>query len=77
MGPSDAPKTESLTTSIERVMLYCGGGGHDINPQLVAGRLAFVAASNSTRAIVKYIDGIPDDALPAWRSRLACLRCTI
>merc|ERR1712203_1152614 len=63
-GLSDAeiPKTESLKTVIERVMPYWEG---EIIPQLKAGKTVFVAAhGNSIRAIVKYIEGIPDDVIP-------------
>merc|ERR1712014_491195 len=37
----------------------------EIKPQLRAGKTVFVAAhGNSIRAIVKYIEGIPDDVIP-------------
>merc|ERR1712045_8301 len=63
-GLSDAeiPTTESLKTVIERVMPYWEGS---IIPQLKAGKTVFVAAhGNSIRAIVKYIEDIPDDVIP-------------
>jgi 2,3-bisphosphoglycerate-dependent phosphoglycerate mutase len=57
------PKTESLKTVIERVMPYWEG---TILPQLREGKTVFVAAhGNSIRAIVKYIEGIPDDVIPS------------
>merc|ERR1712083_1233264 len=59
---ANIPKTESLKTVIERVMPYWEG---EIMPQLKAGKTVFVAAhGNSIRAIVKYIEGIPDDVIP-------------
>merc|ERR1712045_462923 len=63
-GLSDAeiPTTESLKTVIERVMPYWEGS---IIPQLKAGKTVFVAAhGNSIRAIVKYLEDIPDDVIP-------------
>jgi len=62
LAPEDIPKTESLKTVIDRVMPYWEG---TIMPQLKEGKTVFVAAhGNSIRAIVKYIEGIPDDVIP-------------
>merc|ERR1712151_110105 len=62
LDPKDIPKTESLKTVIERVMPYWEG---TIKPDLNAGKTVFVAAhGNSIRAIVKYIENIPDDVIP-------------
>merc|ERR1711870_97621 len=62
LDPKDIPKTESLKTVIERVMPYWLG---TIRPNLSSGKTIFVAAhGNSIRAIVKYIEGIPDDVIP-------------
>merc|ERR1712014_477257 len=62
LNPKDIPTTESLKTVIERVMPYWEG---TIMPDLKAGKTVFVAAhGNSIRAIVKYIEGIPDDVIP-------------
>lgn len=62
LDPNDIPKSESLKTVIERVMPYWEG---TIMPDLKAGKTVFVAAhGNSIRAIVKYIEGIPDDVIP-------------
>merc|ERR1712203_850348 len=62
LKPDEIPKTESLKTVIERVMPYWEG---EIKPQLKAGKTVFVAAhGNSIRAIVKFIEGIPDDVIP-------------
>merc|ERR1712050_16982 len=59
---SQIPKTESLKTVIERVMPYWEG---TIQPDLKAGKTVFVCAhGNSIRAIVKYIEDIPDDVIP-------------
>jgi len=59
---SEIPKTESLKTVIDRVMPFWES---EIIPQLKEGRTVFVAAhGNSIRAIVKYLEGIPDDVIP-------------
>merc|ERR1712232_42204 len=58
----EVPKTESLKTVIERVMPFWEG---TIIPQLKEGKTVFVGAhGNSIRAIVKYLEGIPDDVIP-------------
>jgi len=62
LDETEIPTTESLKTVIERVMPYWE---EEIRPQLRAGKTVFVAAhGNSIRAIVKYIEGIPDDVIP-------------
>jgi len=62
LDPKDLPTTESLKTVIDRVMPYWEG---TIMEDLKAGKTVFVAAhGNSIRAIVKYIEGIPDDVIP-------------
>merc|ERR1712137_223798 len=54
--------TESLKTVIDRVMPYWE---ENIKADLTAGKTVFVAAhGNSIRAIVKYIENIPDDVIP-------------
>merc|ERR1712176_639703 len=63
-GLSDAeiPTTESLATVIDRVMPFWEQA---IIPELKAGKTVFVAAhGNSIRAIVKYLEGIPDEVIP-------------
>merc|ERR1711920_777896 len=62
LAPADIPKTESLKTVIERVMPFWES---TIQADLKAGKTVFVAAhGNSIRAIVKYIEDIPDDVIP-------------
>merc|ERR1711976_308182 len=62
LKPEEIPKTESLKDVIARVEPYCEAS---IKPDLVAGKTILVAAhGNSIRAIVKYIEGIPDDVIP-------------
>jgi len=62
LTPEEIPKTESLKTVIDRVMPFWEG---TIIPDLKAGKTVFVAAhGNSIRAIVKYLEGIPDDVIP-------------
>jgi len=63
LKPEDIPVTESLKIVIDRVMPYWK---EEIVPQLKAGKTVFVAAhGNSIRAIVKFIEGIADDAIPS------------
>jgi len=62
LAESDIPKSESLKTVIERVMPFWES---TIMADLKAGKTVFVAAhGNSIRAIVKYLEGIPDDVIP-------------
>merc|ERR1712241_663420 len=62
LKPEDIPKTESLKTVIERVMPIWETA---IMADLKAGKTVFVAAhGNSIRAIVKYLEDIPDDVIP-------------
>jgi len=55
------PATESLKTTLERVLPYW----HDaIVPQLKDGKRVLICAhGNSLRALVKYLDGVSDDAI--------------
>lgn len=62
LKPEEIPKTESLKDVIARVEPYCK---EFIEPDLKSGKTVLVAAhGNSIRAIVKYIEGIPDDVIP-------------
>merc|ERR1712024_4923 len=62
LKPEEIPKTESLKTVIERVMPFWETA---IMADLKAGKTVFVAAhGNSIRAMVKYLEGIPDDVIP-------------
>jgi len=55
------PKTESLKTTLERVLPYWES---EIAPQLKAGENVLIAAhGNSIRAIVKHLFGVPDDKI--------------
>jgi len=58
--PADVlPKTESLKTTIDRVLPFWQSA---IAPAIQAGKRVLVAAhGNSLRALVKYLDGISDD----------------
>jgi 2,3-bisphosphoglycerate-dependent phosphoglycerate mutase len=54
----EAPRSESLKDTLERVLPYWHGA---IVPDLKAGRRVLIAAhGNSIRALVKYLDDIPD-----------------
>ena len=56
------PATESLKTTLERVLPYWTG---EIAPRLAAGEtLLVVAHGNSLRSIVKHLFGVPDADIP-------------
>jgi 2,3-bisphosphoglycerate-dependent phosphoglycerate mutase len=59
--PSELPLTESLKDTVARFLPYW----HEaIAPRITAGqRLFIVAHGNSLRALVKYLDGISDEAI--------------
>jgi 2,3-bisphosphoglycerate-dependent phosphoglycerate mutase len=61
MRPSDIPDTECLKDTVARVMPYW----HEVlAPAIKAGqRVLVVAHGNSLRALVKYLDGISDEAI--------------
>lgn len=61
LDPRLMPDTESLELTLERVLPYW----HDaIAPQLIAGQDVLVAAhGNSLRALVKYLEDIPDETI--------------
>ena len=56
------PAAESLQDTLNRVLPYWH---ENIVPELARGQKVLVAAhGNSLRALVKYLDGIPDDDIP-------------
>ena len=61
MTPEEIPRTESLKDTLERVLPYW----HEtIVPDLRAGKRVLIAAhGNSIRALVKYLDKIPDEVI--------------
>lgn len=61
LDASVLPATESLATTLERVLPYW----HDaIAPQLKAGQTVLVTAhGNSLRALYKYLNNVPDDKI--------------
>ena len=61
IDPRILPKAESLALTIDRVLPYW----HDvITPQIRSGKRLIIAAhGNSLRALVKYLDNIPDDEI--------------
>ena len=62
LAPEQLPATECLADVVERMLPYWYD---DIVPDLRAGRTVLVAAhGNSLRALVKHLDGIPDDEIP-------------
>ena len=59
--PSLLPLTESLKDTVERFLPYWR---ESIAPQIHAGkRILVVAHGNSLRALIKYLDGISDEAI--------------
>ncbi len=62
LTPEQLPATESLKLTLERVLPYWHS---KIAPTIRAGgRVLIVAHGNSLRALVKYLDGISDEAIP-------------
>ena len=60
-GVTDFPKAECLKDTVARVVPYWES---DIVPKIKAGKRLIVAAhGNSIRALVKYLDNIPDDEI--------------
>jgi 2,3-bisphosphoglycerate-dependent phosphoglycerate mutase len=60
-GADSVPMTESLKDTYDRVVRYWSAA---IVPDMAAGRRVLVVAhGNSLRALVKYLDGIPDDEI--------------
>ncbi len=59
--PSDIPDTECLKDTVARVLPYWHGV---LAPAIRAGQRVLVAAhGNSLRALVKYLDGVSDEAI--------------
>ena len=57
-GIASLPRTESLKTTLERVLVYWN---ETISPDLRAGKNSIIAAhGNSLRAIVKHLFAVPD-----------------
>ncbi|WP_135211557.1 2,3-diphosphoglycerate-dependent phosphoglycerate mutase [Vitreimonas flagellata] len=60
-GVVDLPTTESLKTTLDRVLPYWNEA---VAPDLKAGKNLIIAAhGNSLRAIVKHLFGVPDDQI--------------
>ncbi len=61
LNPEQIPLTECLKDTVARVMPYWN---ESIAPAILSGKRVLVAAhGNSIRALVKYLDGISDDAI--------------
>ncbi len=59
LSPTELPVTECLKDTVDRVVPYWNG---EIAPKIKSGkRLVIAAHGNSLRALVKHLDGIPDD----------------
>jgi 2,3-bisphosphoglycerate-dependent phosphoglycerate mutase len=63
LQPEEIPLTECLKDTVARVMPYWND---TIAPAIVSGRRVLIAShGNSLRALVKYLDKIPDDRIVA------------
>lgn len=61
LDPRELPRTESLKLTLERVLPYWSDA---IAPSLRGGQDVIVAAhGNSLRALVKYLEDVPDDVI--------------
>ena len=61
LKPDELPLTESLKETVARFLPYWHG---TIAPDIAAGRKVLIAAhGNSLRALVKYLDNVPDDEI--------------
>ncbi len=61
LSPADLPLTECLKDTVARFLPYWHG---TIAPAVAAGRKVLIAAhGNSLRALVKFLDGVSDDAI--------------
>ncbi len=61
LSPADLPLTECLKDTVARFLPYWHG---TIAPAVAAGRKVLIAAhGNSLRALVKYLDGVSDEAI--------------
>jgi 2,3-bisphosphoglycerate-dependent phosphoglycerate mutase len=61
LSPNEIPVTECLKDTVARVIPYWD---REIAPQLKAGKRLIIAAhGNSLRAIIKFLDGVSDDAI--------------
>ncbi len=61
LSPAELPRCESLKTTIDRTMPYWFDA---VVPQIKAGkRVLIVAHGNSLRGLVKYLDGMSDEAI--------------
>ena len=70
LPPDVLPKTESLKTTIDRVLPYWFD---TICPQVIAGqRVVVVAHGNSLRAIVKYLARMTDKEILEYNIPTAC-----
>lgn len=59
LKPSEVPVTESLATTIERVIPYWND---EIKPRIASGERVIIAAhGNSIRALVKYLDNMSEE----------------
>lgn len=62
MAEADIPRSECLQDTVERFLPYWN---ETIAPTIKSGKRVIIAAhGNSLRALVKYLDNIPDDEIP-------------
>jgi 2,3-bisphosphoglycerate-dependent phosphoglycerate mutase len=61
MAPEDIPLTESLKSTVARFMPYWHS---ELAPAIKSGRRIIISAhGNSLRALVKYLDNVPDSEI--------------
>jgi 2,3-bisphosphoglycerate-dependent phosphoglycerate mutase len=61
LSPAELPLTECLKDTVERMLPYWHG---TIAPEVKSGRRVMIAAhGNSLRALVKYLDQVPDEEI--------------
>ncbi len=61
LAPGEYPRTECLKDTVERFLPYWHA---EIAPAVLSGKRVIIAAhGNSLRALIKYLDGISDDAI--------------
>ncbi len=61
LRPDELPATESLKTTLERVLPYWHG---TVAPTIKSGKRVLIAAhGNSLRALVKYLDSVPENEI--------------
>ncbi|CAM9786654.1 unnamed protein product [Discosporangium mesarthrocarpum] len=70
LAPEQLPTTESLATTLDRVLPYWN---EEIAPTIKSGKRVLIAAhGNSLRALVKMLDNIPEDTITGLNIPTGC-----